>query len=82
MASIPFTYYSLWGYVKNRVYAQEIRDMDDLKEKIREAFRSINHATLGKVFDEFKRRLRDCELLNGGKVEVCRKRQCANCNRP
>ena len=82
MAGIPYTNSSLWGYVKNRVYAQPIRDMNDLQEKIREAFSSISVSMLGNVFDEFKRRLRDCELLNGGKVEVCRKRQCANCNRP
>ena len=54
--------------------------MGDLKEKIREAFRSISHATLENVFDEFKRRLRDCELMNGGNLEVCWKWQCANCN--
>ena len=81
MAGKPFTNSSLWGYIKNRVYAQPIADINDLKEKIRDAFRSIPLSMLARVYDGFRRRLEDCELLNGGKVEVCRKRDCDWCNR-
>ena len=34
-------HFSLWGYIKEKVYAQPIADIPDLKEKIREAFRSV-----------------------------------------
>ena len=87
MAGIPFTNSSLWGYVKNRVYSKPIvgntdaERMNDLKDKIREAFRSITLAMLGNVFQSFKNRLEDCEKLAGAHVEVCRIRDCANCNR-
>ena len=70
MLGIPFTNCSLWGYVKNSVYAQPINDINDLKEIIWEAFCSISLSTLCNVFDLFKRCLCDCELLNCGKVEV------------
>ena len=81
MVGILLTNFSLWGYVKNRVYSQVINGIDDLKEKIKEAFASIPLSMLANVFDGFKRRLEDCELLGGAQVEVCRKRNCANCNR-
>ena len=69
----------LWGHVKNRVYGQPIADMADLKQKIKDAFRSISHAMLNNVFDGFDTRLDQCELLAGGKVEVCRKKHCFVC---
>ena len=87
MAGIPYTNSSLWGYVKNRVYSTPVvgntaaERMNHLKDKIREAFRSISLATLGKVFQSFKNRLEDCEKLAGAHVEVCRKPECPDCNR-
>ena len=34
-------HFSLWGYIKEKVYAQPIADIPDLKEKIREAFKLV-----------------------------------------
>ena len=81
MVGIHFAFYSLWGYVKNRVYAQKINSMQELKDKIKEAFASISLSTLANVFGAFKRRLEDCEKLAGGHIEQCRKEKCADCNR-
>ena len=71
--------FRFWGTIKNDVYAQEIRDMDDLKDKIRAAFRKyeVNFRVLDRVMDACEDRLRQCHLSGGAKVELCRKKNCS-----
>ena len=78
MAGIHF---SLWGYIKEKVYAQPIADIADLKEKIREAFKSVPLYMLSNVFGGFKVRLEDCIKVAGAHIEHCRKKTCEDCNR-
>ena len=73
-------YFRLWSHVKALVYAQPIahNDLNDLKLKIRGAFDQLrsNFRILNNVMDGFETRLLQCELLEGGKVEVCRRKLC------
>ena len=73
-----FLNFRLWGTIKNDVYAQEIRDKADLIEKIKAAFRryETDFHVLQKVMNEMTRRLVEIHLRDGGKVEVCRKKNC------
>ena len=47
----------LWGYVKDRVYKTPVNDMDHLKEKIREAVRSVTPVMLRNTYRELHARL-------------------------
>jgi len=60
----------LWGYVKNIVYAEEPRTTrEDIKNRIREACRSITPAVLRNVRRVFRRRLERCIQQNGRAFE-------------
>jgi len=50
----------LWGYIKNNVYKNSIKDLDDLKIKITQEIRSIKKKTLKNVFSEIEKRLSFC----------------------
>lgn len=41
--------YLLWGYIKNIVYKETINNVEDLKNKLTEAFHSIIAETLHNV---------------------------------
>lgn len=59
----------LWGYVHNRVYAAEVTTRENMKERIREAFRSINHSTLEAVNNSFLKRVDECIAQEGRHFE-------------
>jgi hypothetical protein len=62
--------YFAWGFVKQLVYAEKPRDLDDLKRKIEEKFEQLSPAMLQKVFwQNFPRRLQACIDNGGGHVE-------------
>ena len=56
----PFTRFDpldffLWGYVKQKVYQQPIKDVDDLKQKITNTIESISQETCNNVFAKLKK---------------------------
>lgn len=59
----------LWGYVKEKVFQTPPNTREDMIERIREAFQSINHQTLSNVSRSFTNRLRLCLQQNGGHFE-------------
>ena len=59
----------LWGYVKDRVYKTPVNDMDHLKEKIREAVRSVTPVMLRNTYRELHARLVYLNENNGDHVE-------------
>lgn len=62
----------LWGYVKDRVYKGTCNTVEELKERIEEAFRSVDDASRERVFQEYHSRLRRCIAIRGAHVEVRR----------
>ena len=59
----------LWGYIKNNVYKNNIKDLDDLKIKITQEVRSIKKETLKNVFSEIEKRLSFCISVTGDTFE-------------
>jgi hypothetical protein len=61
--------YILWGYVKQKLYLTRPLTADDLRDRIREAFASINPNMMRNVINDFQVRLEMCIEANGGTFE-------------
>lgn len=59
----------LWGYVKEIVYTDTPTTIQNMKDRIIHAFRSITPAILRKVETSFQRRIEMCVNQNGQHVE-------------
>lgn len=59
----------LWGYIKDVVYRTPPTTKNNMKERIREAFRSVNAETLRSVSSSFVQRLQLCIRENGSHFE-------------
>jgi hypothetical protein len=58
--------FSLWGYLKSRIFATRIPDLQTLKARIQEEVEAIPHRMPASVMVNFVRRLRECIPQNGG----------------
>lgn len=60
----------LWGYIKDLVYVPPLpTDVEELKDRIRAAIQSITGVILGKVWEEFNKRLDMIKITRGGHFE-------------
>ena len=59
----------LWGYVKQKVYQQNIKDLNDLRQSITVTINSIKPDVLKRVFSEISKRLNLVISSNGGHIE-------------
>ena len=59
----------LWSYVKDQVYKVSPTTKEDMKQRIREAFRSISDSTLNDTNRYFEERIQACLENNGGHIE-------------
>ena len=59
----------LWGYVKQKVYRHNIKNLDDLRQIITETIKSISSDVLGNVFFETAKRLQLVLDNNGRHIE-------------
>ena len=59
----------VWGFVKDTVYAQKPRNINDLREKITQAFQQITPLMLQRTWAELNHRYEFCRERNGGHVE-------------
>ncbi|KAJ4444178.1 hypothetical protein ANN_05968 [Periplaneta americana] len=55
----------VWGFVKDIVYLQKSRDIDDLRVKITQAFQQITPLTLQRTWAELHHRYELCRVRNG-----------------
>lgn len=60
----------MWGYVKDIVYRTEVRDIDNLKQRITEAIATINVGMLERTWREIEYRLDVLRATNGAHIEV------------
>ena len=60
----------LWGSVKNKVYATNVRDLNDLKTRISLAFNEVSREVCQRVMCETFRRFHLCIERNGLQVET------------
>jgi hypothetical protein len=59
-----------WGYIKNYVYVGNIRDLNYLEARIREAVEQVTRDTLQCVYQEVEYQLDICRVTNGAHVET------------
>lgn len=59
----------LWGHVKNNVYKERPRNLDDLKTRITAEMRRIPEDMLERTIINFKYRLGHCLAVNGAQFE-------------
>jgi len=59
----------MWGFLKSKVYVQDILNIADLKEKITEAFLEITKDMLSDVFSNYWYRLEKVVEFKGGHIE-------------
>lgn len=59
----------LWGHIKNLVYQEISENVEDLKTKIRHAFRTITLEMLENVQRSFRERIELCIANNGRNVD-------------
>lgn len=60
----------LWGYVKNIVYSEKIRNIDHLRQRILVAVASVTPVMLTNTWREIEYRLDICRATNGSHIEV------------
>ena len=60
----------VWGYVKNIVYKAKVRNIDDLKQRISNAMKTINEAMLQRTWQEIEYCLDVLRATNGAHIEV------------
>jgi len=60
------TDYSLWGYLKGRVYQNNPRTIDTLKANITEEIQAVTVDVLARTFQSIARRVQSCLDANGG----------------
>lgn len=60
----------LWGYLKQKVYAHDLKDnLNLLKEKISEAIADINEDTIHSVYEKFRKNIEKCVTVGGQHIE-------------
>ena len=60
----------VWGYVKDRVYATHVPDLNTLRRRITDAVASITQEILHNVWREVEYRLDVLRVTRGAHVEV------------
>jgi hypothetical protein len=55
----------LWGYVKGRVYTHQPRNLNELKDAIRQEVLTIDQQLLAQAMYDFKRRIENCIQEDG-----------------
>ena len=59
----------LWGLLKDKVYKNTPRTTEQLKDTIRQDIQTVNDETLGKVFQNLKKRIQVCLDMKGDKFQ-------------
>jgi len=60
----------LWGYIKNIVYAEKIRNIQHLQERITSAIENVARDTIQKTWQEIEFRLDVSRATNDAHIEM------------
>jgi len=60
----------LWGYIKNIVYAEKVRNIQHLQERITSAIETVTRGMIQKTWQEIEFRLDVSRATNGGHIEI------------
>ena len=59
----------LWGYLKHKVFETRPRNLEELRNQIREAVKGVEPVTLRKVMMDFQRRIQQCIQNDGAHLK-------------
>ena len=60
----------LWGYIKNIVYAEKIRNIQHLQDRITSAIETVTRDMIQKTWQDIEFRLDVCRATNGAHIEM------------
>ena len=60
----------LWRYIKNIVYAEKIRNIQHLQERITSAIETVTQDMIQKTWQEIEFRLDVSRATNGARIEM------------
>jgi len=60
----------LWGYIKNIVYAEKIRNIQHLQERITSAIETVTRDMIQKTWQEIEFGLNVCRATNGAHIKM------------
>ena len=60
----------LWGYIKNIVYAEKIRNIQQLQNRITSAIKNVTRDMIQKTWQEIEFRLDVSRATNGAHIEM------------
>ena len=60
----------LWGYIKNIVYAEKIRNLQQLQERITSAIETVTRDMIQKMWQEIEFHLDISRATNGAHIEM------------
>ena len=63
-------HFSLWRYIKNSVYAEKIRNIQQLQERITSAIETVTRDMIQKTWQEIEFRLDVSRATNGAHTEM------------
>ena len=61
----------LWGYIKNIVYAEKIRNIQHLQDRITSAIETVTRVMIQKTWQETEFRLDVSRATNVEHIEMC-----------
>ena len=61
--------YKIWSVLQQRVYQSRVHNTDELKQRLLQAWHSIDYNIVDNAIDEWRGRLRACVRANGGHFE-------------
>ena len=62
--------FSMWGYIKNIVYAEKIRNIQQLQEMITSAIETVTRDMIQKTWQEIEFHLDVSRTTNGAHIEI------------
>ena len=66
----PHLYFFLWGYIKNTVYAEKIRNIQHLQERITSTIETVTRDMIQKTWQEIEFRLDVSRATNVAYIEM------------
>ena len=64
------SWFFLWGYIKNIVYAEKIRNIQHLQERITSAIETVRRDMIQKTWQEIEFRLDVSRATNGAHIQM------------
>ena len=61
--------YAIWSIMQEKVYRRKIRDVNELRERILEAWNQLDQGVIDKSVQQWRARLRACIASQGGHFE-------------